>query len=150
MFGATHPVMAVGDPNQAIYGFRGASADALRQFVNRFGGDTVARHTLSVSWRNEASILTAANATVAPLAAGPVMGVPLRSRGEARRTGTLRRVAGDGRGALPSPRPVRRDHRRMCGRRTRLRGGGPRRATGCARRGRSARLASGGPRSVAR
>src|SRR5680860_1529002 len=82
MFGATHPVMAVGDPNQAIYGFRGASADALRQFVNRFGGDTVARHTLSVSWRNEASILTAANATVAPLAAGPVMGVPLRSRGE--------------------------------------------------------------------
>ncbi len=82
MFGATHPVMAVGDPHQAIYGFRGASADALKQFVDRFGGDTVARHTLSVSWRNEASILAAANATVAPLAAGPVTGVPLRSRGE--------------------------------------------------------------------
>jgi DNA helicase-2/ATP-dependent DNA helicase PcrA len=82
MFGPTHPVMAVGDPNQAIYGFRGASADALRQFVESFGGAAVARHTLSVSWRNESSILTAANATVAPLAAGPVAGVPLRSRGE--------------------------------------------------------------------
>ena len=38
MFGADHPVMAVGDPNQAIYGFSGASADALRQFMFRFGG----------------------------------------------------------------------------------------------------------------
>ena len=82
MFGTTHPVMAVGDPNQAIYGFRGASADALRQFVERFGGAAVARHTLSVSWRNEASILAAANSAVAPLAATPVTGVPLRSRGE--------------------------------------------------------------------
>ena len=82
MFGSSHPVMAVGDPNQAIYGFRGASADALRQFVVRFGGEAVARHTLSVSWRNEASVLSAANATVAPLADGPVTGVPLRSRGE--------------------------------------------------------------------
>jgi len=82
MFGSEHPIMAVGDPNQAIYGFRGASADALRQFVVRFGGDAVARHTLSVSWRNEASVLSAANATVAPLSAGPVTGVPLRSRGE--------------------------------------------------------------------
>ncbi len=82
MFGASHPVMAVGDPNQAIYGFRGASAEALKQFVDRFGGAAVARHTLSVSWRNEASVLTAANATVAPLSASPVVGVPLRSRGE--------------------------------------------------------------------
>lgn len=81
MFGATHPVMAVGDPNQAIYGFRGASADALRQFVSRFGNDAVARFTLSVSWRNEAAILDAANAAVAPLAVGAVAGAPLRSRG---------------------------------------------------------------------
>ncbi|NYI40750.1 ATP-dependent DNA helicase [Demequina lutea] len=82
MFGASHPVMAVGDPNQAIYGFRGASADALRQFVARFGGEGVARHTLSVSWRNEASVLSAANAAVVPLAVGSIVGVPLRSRGE--------------------------------------------------------------------
>lgn len=82
MFGARHPVMAVGDPNQAIYGFRGASAAALGHFVQRFGADSVARHTLSVSWRNEASILAAANATVAPLDWAAVRGVPLRSRGE--------------------------------------------------------------------
>lgn len=82
MFGTDHPVMAVGDPNQAIYGFRGASADALRQFVDRFGGDAVTRYSLSVSWRNEASILTAANAAVVPLAAAAVTGVPLRSRSE--------------------------------------------------------------------
>src|SRR5690606_18172643 len=37
MFGADHPMMAVGDPNQAIYGFRGASAAALTHFVERFG-----------------------------------------------------------------------------------------------------------------
>lgn len=82
MFGADHPVMAVGDPNQAIYGFRGASADALRQFVVRFGGAAVARYTLSVSWRNEGAVLEAANRAVAPLAAVAVSGAPLRSRGE--------------------------------------------------------------------
>jgi DNA helicase-2/ATP-dependent DNA helicase PcrA len=82
MFGAQFPVMAVGDPHQAIYGFRGASAAALSHFVERFGGTAVARHTLSVSWRNEASILAAANASVEPLNAAAVAGVPLRSRGE--------------------------------------------------------------------
>jgi len=82
MFGASHPVMAVGDPNQAIYGFRGASADALRQFVSRFGDAEVARFTLSVSWRNEASVLVAANAAVVPLASGAVAGAALRSRDE--------------------------------------------------------------------
>jgi len=92
LFGSTHPVMAVGDPNQAIYGFRGASADALRQFVQRFGGARVELGHLSVSWRNEASILAAANAVVAPLASGAVAGVPLRSRSE----------------ELGTPEPVRR------------------------------------------
>lgn len=82
LFGSTHPVMAVGDPNQAIYGFRGASADALRQFIDRFGGPRVRLGHLSVSWRNETSILAAANAVVAPLASGEVAGVPLRSRAE--------------------------------------------------------------------
>lgn len=82
LFGESHPVMAVGDPNQAIYGFRGASADALRQFVERFGGARVRLGHLSVSWRNEASILAAANAVVAPLASGAVAGAPLRSRSE--------------------------------------------------------------------
>ena len=80
LFGGTHPVMAVGDPNQAIYGFRGASADALRQYVERFGGPRVRVGHLSVSWRNESGILAAANAVVAPLVSGPVTGVPLRTR----------------------------------------------------------------------
>ena len=62
MFGAAHPVMAVGDPNQAIYGFRGASASALSAFVDEFGGaEHVTRRSLSVSWRNEAAVLAAAN-----------------------------------------------------------------------------------------
>jgi len=80
LFGPSHSVMAVGDPNQAIYGFRGASAQALDQFVQRFGGDHVARGTLSVSWRNESSILDAANDSVAPLSVQRLGGVPLRSR----------------------------------------------------------------------
>ncbi|MDR3359365.1 MAG: UvrD-helicase domain-containing protein, partial [Bifidobacteriaceae bacterium] len=37
LFAAT-PVMAVGDPNQAIYGWRGASAGALAEFTRRFPG----------------------------------------------------------------------------------------------------------------
>ena len=93
MFGPGHPVMAVGDPNQAIYGFRGASAAALVHFVQRFGADAVARHTLSVSWRNEGSILAAANASVEPLAQGSVRGVPLRSRAEERGEPEPRRTA---------------------------------------------------------
>jgi DNA helicase-2/ATP-dependent DNA helicase PcrA len=84
MFGAQHPVMAVGDPNQAIYGFRGASAAALPAFVERFGGrERVAQATLSVSWRNEASVLGTANAVAAPLRDGTKVHVmPLRSKSE--------------------------------------------------------------------
>ena len=62
------PVMAVGDPNQAIYGFRGASASALEAFVDAFGGpERVATSSLSVSWRNGPQILDAANVAAAPL-----------------------------------------------------------------------------------
>ncbi len=84
LFGDGHPVMAVGDPHQAIYGFRGASADALARFVEAFasGGREVVQRTLSVSWRNSAAVLEAANASVAALDGGSVVGVPLRSKGE--------------------------------------------------------------------
>jgi DNA helicase-2/ATP-dependent DNA helicase PcrA len=62
------PVMAVGDPNQAIYGFRGASASALEAFVDAFGGtEKVRTASLSVSWRNDPAILDAANVASAPL-----------------------------------------------------------------------------------
>ncbi|WP_082043542.1 ATP-dependent helicase [Mobilicoccus massiliensis] len=99
--GTTRPVMAVGDPHQSIYGWRGASATTLAAFPRRFtvpassvsAGDTsivsdTAEGTqslddagvlvpavlpLSTSWRNDVAILAAANTTAAPLsAASPV------------------------------------------------------------------------------
>lgn len=61
------PVMAVGDPNQSIYGWRGASAANLREFRPRFrrrDGATADRFTLATSWRNGTRILDAANTLV--------------------------------------------------------------------------------------
>jgi DNA helicase II / ATP-dependent DNA helicase PcrA len=57
-------VMAVGDPNQSIYGWRGASAANLDQFAGLFHAES--RFALSTSWRNGTAILDAANALVAP------------------------------------------------------------------------------------
>lgn len=66
-------VMAVGDPHQAIYGWRGASAGNLGGFAGAFAGTatgtTCAQFSLLTSWRNSADVLTAANAVLAPLAA---------------------------------------------------------------------------------
>jgi DNA helicase-2/ATP-dependent DNA helicase PcrA len=64
---AEHPVMAVGDPNQSIYGWRGASAANLEQFAVQFGGGTVAQFNLTTSWRNGRAILSIANTLVEPL-----------------------------------------------------------------------------------
>lgn len=52
-------VTAVGDPRQAIYGWRGASADNMIRFSTDFSD--VRSLTLSTSWRNDHSILTVAN-----------------------------------------------------------------------------------------
>ena len=68
LFGG-HPVMAVGDPNQSIYGWRGASAANLEQFATQFGAGTVHTFSLTTSWRNGERILDIANALVEPLAA---------------------------------------------------------------------------------
>ena len=63
------PVTAVGDPNQSIYGWRGASATTLtrfpREFVDAAGDADVL--PLSTSWRNDNAILSAANVTSGPL-----------------------------------------------------------------------------------
>ena len=85
MFGQSHPVMAVGDPHQAIYGFRGASADSLAAFVDRFGGaGEVGVLSLSVSWRNARGVLEAANAATESLRVHSRVPVPLlRARDEA-------------------------------------------------------------------
>ncbi|MDT3767310.1 ATP-dependent DNA helicase [Gleimia hominis] len=56
------PVMAVGDPNQAIYGFRGASAASLETFLEYFDtrGQGVRRY-MTYAWRNDPKILDLAN-----------------------------------------------------------------------------------------
>jgi DNA helicase-2/ATP-dependent DNA helicase PcrA len=55
-------VFAVGDPNQSIYGWRGASASNLSNFHMDFeSGETAADFTLSTSWRNPSSVLELAN-----------------------------------------------------------------------------------------
>ncbi|WP_375401758.1 UvrD-helicase domain-containing protein [uncultured Amnibacterium sp.] len=65
------PVMAVGDPHQSIYGWRGASAANLDGFEHDFGvGGPVGRFSLTTSWRNGTRILDAANALAAPLTVG--------------------------------------------------------------------------------
>ncbi|MFC7595246.1 ATP-dependent helicase [Terrabacter sp. GCM10028922] len=71
---------AVGDPNQSIYGWRGASATTLLRFPGEFAGDDGPADVLplSTSWRNDALILQAANAVAAPLATAHVQ--PLRPR----------------------------------------------------------------------
>ena len=67
---AGHGVMAVGDPHQSIYGWRGASAANLSRFAVDFGrGETVEQYPLSVSWRNAERILDSANAIVSRLRA---------------------------------------------------------------------------------
>lgn len=70
LFGGGHPVTAVGDPHQSIYGWRGASASGLARFPERFRDDAgrpAAVHYLSTSWRNDAAVLAAANVASAPL-----------------------------------------------------------------------------------
>jgi len=72
LFGGGHPVTAVGDPCQAIYGWRGASAGTLKRFPRDFtdpSGEPARELTLSTSWRNRPEILDVANALSAPLRA---------------------------------------------------------------------------------
>lgn len=72
---ADHPVMAVGDPNQSIYGWRGASAANLTGFSNQFGRGSSNMFSLSTSWRNGHRILDVANTVVAPFAEATDSGV---------------------------------------------------------------------------
>lgn len=56
-----HPVMAVGDPKQSIYGFRGASDGQMFSFYRHFPTKHVQPLFLSIAWRNDISVLNAAN-----------------------------------------------------------------------------------------
>ncbi|QCO99203.1 ATP-dependent helicase [Arthrobacter sp. 24S4-2] len=110
LFGGGHAVTAVGDPNQSIYGFRGASAGQLFHFVREFPvrvdadapdaaaadpgsgpdglGNALARDTFTVAptsylttaWRNGRNILSAANVISAPLSAAAVQAGPAGER----------------------------------------------------------------------
>lgn len=74
-------VMAVGDPHQSIYGWRGASADNLASFLPAFArtgsGQT---YSLMTSWRNDQAILDAANALISGRDSGAVSVPPLEAR----------------------------------------------------------------------
>lgn len=60
--GQWRSVAAVGDPNQAIYGWRGASANAFADFAKDFVHLGVPEaHTLATTFRNDVAILEAAN-----------------------------------------------------------------------------------------
>lgn len=61
-------VTAVGDPNQSIYGFRGASAASLALFEGRFCEETTLLHcSLTQARRNRTNVRIAANAVSQPL-----------------------------------------------------------------------------------
>ncbi|MFM6963477.1 MAG: UvrD-helicase domain-containing protein [Micrococcales bacterium] len=60
-------VMAVGDPHQSIYAWRGASEANLAEFRKDFGGDKRDPFQLSTSWRNPQQILDVANEIARPL-----------------------------------------------------------------------------------
>ncbi|WP_410811833.1 ATP-dependent helicase [Micromonospora sp. 067-2] len=82
LFGGGHPVTAVGDPCQSIYGWRGASAGTLDRFPTEFaraGGQPAAALGLTTSWRNRPEILRVANALSTPLRAAGARVPELRS-----------------------------------------------------------------------
>ena len=67
--GLGHAVTAVGDPNQAIYGWRGASVSNILNFHDTFpaASGTAPIHHLTVNRRSETRILDVANLLAAPL-----------------------------------------------------------------------------------
>jgi len=89
-------VTAVGDPNQAIFGWRGAGSDTMGDFRVRFGRQCLELH-LSATYRNPEPVLAVANALAAPLRASA-------ARIEVRQL--VAAVPGAGAGAADAPVPV--------------------------------------------
>ncbi len=70
LFGDGHSVMAVGDPLQAIYAWRGASTDAMdvfRQAFPKSDGTPSTVLTLSDTWRSGVGVVEVANLISQPL-----------------------------------------------------------------------------------
>jgi DNA helicase-2/ATP-dependent DNA helicase PcrA len=88
LFGNAHPVMAVGDPCQAIYTWRGASAGTIGAFAEHFpkGAGQVgpAQYSLSTTFRNDEVILNLANLVSAQIRESSIVDVaPLVARTDA-------------------------------------------------------------------
>ncbi len=85
LFGGGHAVTAVGDPNQAIYGWRGASVSNILGFAETFpaGDGAVPSYPLTVNRRSDRRILTVANRLAAPLYAATTAVRPLEPKPEA-------------------------------------------------------------------
>lgn len=83
--GLGHPVTAVGDPNQAIYGWRGASVSNILNFAETFpaADGEVPILPLTVNRRSDSRILELANALAAPLYAAFGQVSPLVAKDEA-------------------------------------------------------------------
>lgn len=74
--GRGHPVTAVGDPFQAIYGWRGAAASNILQFATDFPGPDgfpAAAFALTVNRRSGHRILAVANELAANLRSDPML-----------------------------------------------------------------------------
>ena len=84
LFGGGHPVTAVGDPLQAIYGWRGASVANIDRFPEHFArrdGSSAPILTLAENRRSGQRILDAANDLASPLRALHPQVAPLVSPG---------------------------------------------------------------------
>ncbi len=91
--GTGHPVTAVGDPCQAIYGWRGASVANLDDFPEHFphgDGRPATRFALSENRRSGGRLLHLANGLAAPLRARHTGVEALRPAPGAERDGTVR------------------------------------------------------------
>ncbi|MEV8567145.1 ATP-dependent DNA helicase [Streptomyces sp. NPDC051322] len=91
--GTGHPVTAVGDPCQAIYGWRGASVANLDDFPEHFphtDGRPAARFSLSENRRSGGRLLGLANGLAAPLRAMHAGVEALRPAPGAERDGMVR------------------------------------------------------------
>ncbi|MBL1117453.1 ATP-dependent helicase [Streptomyces sp. 110] len=91
--GTGHPVTAVGDPCQAIYGWRGASVANLDDFPEHFphtGGRPAERFALSENRRSGGRLLDLANGLAAPLRAMHEGVEALRPAPGAERDGAVR------------------------------------------------------------
>ena len=101
-----HPVLAVGDPRQSIYGWRGASAGTIERFDRTFpgrAGRRAERLTLATSWRNDRSRPRRRQRRLGDAAAARAAAARPRARADRRRA--ARSPSGC---TTPSPRRPRR------------------------------------------